>query len=56
MKKDTKKQILNISFVVLMAVITIGALLGSSKELNYTNLRQFFSICNFSYFVLDMNL
>lgn len=52
MKKSTKKQILNISFVVLMALITILALLGSGKELNYANLRQFFHNCNFSYFVL----
>ena len=52
MNKDTKKQILNISFVVVMAIITIGALLGSSKELNYTNLKQFFSNCNPVYIVI----
>jgi len=52
MKKNTKKQILNISFVVLMAVITIVSLLSSSKELNYANLKQFFRNCNLIYIAI----
>lgn len=52
MKKSAKKQILNISFVVLMALVTIIALLSSSKELNYANLQQFFSNCNLLYIVI----
>lgn len=52
MNKNTKKQILNILFVVLMALITVFALLGNSKELNYANLKQFFSNCNLIYIVI----
>ena len=52
MKKSTRKQILNISFVVLMALVTIIALLGSNKELNYASLQQFFHNCNLIYIVI----
>ncbi len=52
MKKSTKKQILNISFVVFMALVTFIALLSSSKELNYANLEQFFRNCNPFYILI----
>ena len=52
MKKNTKKQVLNISFVVFMALVTFIALLSSSKELNYANLKQFFRDCNPTYILI----
>lgn len=52
MKKNTKKQVLNISIVLLLAVITLIALLSSSKELNYSNIKTFFSNANPLYIII----
>jgi len=52
MNKNVKKQIFNISFVVLMVIITIVAVLNSTKELNFTNLKQFFHNCNYLYIII----
>ena len=52
MKKSTRKQILNISFVVFMALITFIVLVSSSKELNYSNLKEFFNNCNPVYILI----
>lgn len=49
MKKSTKKQILNIGFVVALVAITFIALLNSNKELNFESLKTFFSECNYWY-------
>lgn len=51
MKKSVKKQVLNISFVVVLVAITMIALLNSNKELNYQSLKEFFSQCNYWYIV-----
>jgi uncharacterized protein (TIRG00374 family) len=52
MKKHTKKHILNIFIVVLLAVMMAAILVSSTGELNLANLREFFSDCNIFYIVL----
>lgn len=51
MRKNVKKQIMNISFVVILVAITMVALLNSNKELNFESLKDFFSKCNYWYIV-----
>ena len=51
MKKNVKKQILNISFVVVLVAVTMIALLNSNKELNFQSLGDFFSECNYWYLI-----
>ena len=46
MSKNTKKQLLNIAFVVLMVLVTTIVLISSNKELNMTNIKEFLSNCN----------
>ena len=52
MKKNTKKQILNISIVLLLSAITIITILVNSNELNYTNLKSFFHNANPIYIII----
>ena len=51
MTKNTKKQILNISFVVILLVLTVFAVSKSTDELNYTNLKNFFANSNPLYLI-----
>lgn len=51
MKKNTKKQLLNIFFVVALAVVTIVILIKSNEELNFQTLKEFFAACNAWYLV-----
>ena len=52
MKKNTKKQIINISFVILLLVLMISILTKSTDELNFSNLKKFFSSANILYLIL----
>ena len=49
MTKSTKKQILNISSVVILMILTIVAVSKSTNELNYSNLKNFFANSNLGY-------
>ena len=51
MKKNTKKQILNIIFVIFLVAITLVVLLNSNKELNFKSLSTFFNECNYFYLI-----
>ena len=52
MKKTTKKNILNISIVVILIGIMILTLLNSTDELNYRNIKEYLTECNYGYLAL----
>ena len=52
MKKNTKKQLFNISIVIILALVTILTLLGNTDELNFSNLKSFFTNLKTPYIIL----
>ncbi len=52
MKKNTRQQVLNIIFVLVLFVIMIVIVTNSTKELNFENIREFFQDAKWSYLLL----
>ncbi len=52
MKKNVKKQLANILFVVLLLVLTIYILSKNTGELNFSNIKNFFFSAKIEYLVL----
>lgn len=54
MKKNTRKHLLNIFIVIILAVMMVVTLSNCSNELNFNNLKNFFVNCNFTYIILAL--
>jgi len=52
MKKNTKKQIFNISIVIILGLLMTIILLNSTNELNFSNIKDFFVNCNLTYILI----
>lgn len=52
MNKNTRKQVLNILFVLVLFVMMIIIVSNSTKELNFENIRDFFQNANWTYLIL----
>ena len=52
MKKNTKKQIINISVVIVLTCIMVAILLNSGHELSLSNIKTFITNCNLSYIAI----